>query len=107
MTTVSSTTAQDYQYPLDSIATSLVMTGLQSGSEIRIYRSSDGFELGGTESSGTSFTYNYTWEQDVNVDVVIHHINYEYIKIPNLTLISSGISIPVQQKQDRWYNNPA
>lgn len=105
--TNSNSTSRAYQYPLDSVATSLKMTGLKTNSEIRIYRSSDGLELGGIENSGTSFTYNYTWTEDVDVDIVILNLYYDYIRMAGLTLTDSGLTIPVQQQIDRNFSNPA
>jgi hypothetical protein len=65
MTTVSTTTAQDFQYPLDQITT--VFSGNTSlvGAEVRIYdldnmpTGSLGTELSGVESNASS-TYSYT-----------------------------------------------
>lgn len=104
--TNSNSTAQALQYPLDIISTSLKLTGLQLNTEIRIYRVSDGVELAGIENSSTSFTYNYDWVSDVNINIVIHNVDYNYIYIPNITLTSSGLDIPIQQTVDRWYSNP-
>lgn len=94
-----------YLYPLDSLEASLTLVGLQSGSEVRIYRASDNVELAGIESSGTSYTYNYTWTEDINVNIIIHHISYEYTRYDNYTLTSSDSSIPVMQRFDRNYSN--
>lgn len=82
------------------------LSGLQPNSEVRIYRTSDMVELAGVEDSGTSFGYNYTWTADVNVIVMIHHINYLTLRIPAV-LTSSDTTIPIQQIFDRNYNNPA
>jgi hypothetical protein len=59
MTTVSSTTAQDYQYPLD-VAT-VQATSLVSGSRVKATKASDGAVLySGAESGGSvSFTTEY------------------------------------------------
>lgn len=105
--TTNTTASRANQYPLDSIQASLALSGLQANSEVRIYRSSDGLELGGIENSSTSYSYDYVWETNVNVDVIIHHVSYEYIRLPGITLTSSGVSIPVQQRQDRNYSNPS
>lgn len=88
-------------------APTLSFTGLQPGTEVRVFRTSDGVELAGTESSGTSFSYNYEWDgADLQVDIVLHHINYLPIRYAGQYLGSGGLSIPVQQTFDRNYTNP-
>lgn len=105
--TDSTLTAQtDNLYPLDSIAASLLLTGLKENSEVRVFRTSDDVELAGVEDSGTSFSYNYEWTgTDTNVYVVIHALGWLPIRYEGLVLDSSGIEIPVQQTIDRQYQN--
>lgn len=93
-------------YPLDAIQTNLKLVDLQPNSEIRIYRVSDGVELIGTENSSDVFTYDYIWMEDVDVNIIIHHVNYEYLRYDNFTLISNGGLIPVVQRYDRNFSNP-
>ncbi len=65
ITTVSTTTAQDYQYPLDQITTTFSANTSLVGAEVRIYdldntpTGSLGTELSGSESNASS-TYSYT-----------------------------------------------
>lgn len=65
MTTVSTTTAQDYQYPLDTVNLTVTSNTSLVGAEVRIYdldntpTGSLGTELSGVESCGTT-TYTYT-----------------------------------------------
>lgn len=84
----------------------LTLTGLIADSEIRIFRVSDNVELGGTESSLTTFEHNYNYVSDVVVDIIIMHLNYDYLRISSITLGANGLTIPVQQRVDRVYNNP-
>lgn len=80
--TYSSASAQGSNlYILDKIEASLSLTGLQPNSEIRIYRASDGLELGFVENSTTSFVYNYTWTENVIVNIIVHNVNYEYLRL--------------------------
>ena len=88
-------------------APTLSFTGLQPGTEVRVFRTSDGVELAGTESSGTSFSYPYEWDgADLQVDIVLHHVSYLPIRFSGQYLGSGGLSIPVQQSLDRQYENP-
>ena len=88
-------------------APTLSFTGLKPGTEVRVYRTSDGVELAGVESSGTSFSYNYDWDGvDLQVDIVLHHVSYLPIRFSGQYLGSGGLSVPVQQTFDRTYSNP-
>ena len=84
---------------------SYTLTNLVSGSEVRIFKVSDGSELAGTESSGTSFNYDYTYVSDVDVYVIIQKTNYEWLRI-NDTLVSTSKSQKVLQRTDLNYVNP-
>lgn len=84
----------------------LTLTGLQTDSEVRVYRTADNVELGGVENSGTSFTLNYNYEEDTEVYIVIHHLQYRYLRITNVLLTDVNAVIPVQQQFDRVYQNP-
>lgn len=100
MTTVSTTTAQDYQYPLDVI--NLTLTGLVAGSDIVV-------TVAGTETervnvdtnSGT--TYNYVYETPEAVDIGVFLAGYVPFYIRNYSLASSDGSLPVAQIADRNY----
>lgn len=95
------------QYPLESIATSLSLTNLVTGTEIRVFKTSDDSELGGIENSETDFTYNYIWEgTDINAYIVIHSLGYVPIRYTNQVLGRNGLILPIQQQIDRVYENP-
>lgn len=94
-------------YPIDTTFAYLTLTGLISGSEIRVYQSGSGTELAGVENSGTTFSYGYTWSgTDYVVSIVIVNVTYEYLRYDNITLGSGGLTIPIQQRFDRNYKNP-
>jgi hypothetical protein len=103
--TVSTLAAQTNNlYPLD-VAT-VELTGLIVGSEIRAYlgtNPSTAVEIGGIETSGTtfSFTQNNTGSSGY---IVVFNLGYQAIKIP-ITYPSTDISIPIQQVIDRVYLN--
>jgi hypothetical protein len=83
----------------------LKLSGLQSGSEVRIYDIDTGNEIGGKESTGTSFTYSYTWSGDINASVVVFHTQYNPIYFSQ-TLTSADADLPISQIYDRTYKNP-
>jgi hypothetical protein len=87
----------EVSYPL---SVSFELTGLVPNSEVRIYRDSDMTEIAGIENSTTTFSYVYEYSSDIDVYVVVHNVDYEYINI-NTTLGSSPTSIPIQQQFDR------
>jgi hypothetical protein len=102
----STASAQQNQYPLPGIP--LEITGLVSGSEVRIYVGTDpltAIELDGVESSNTTFstTHNNAGEDGY---IVIFSTGYVPIRIP-ITFSSSPVSIPIQQNIDRVFDNPA
>jgi hypothetical protein len=87
----------------------LTLTGIVSGSEVRILSSSvtsQVEELAGTDESGTTFAYNYTFSSGDTIDIVVLHIDYEYLRISNFELASTNASLPIQQNTDRVYRNP-
>lgn len=86
-------------------AKALTLNGLQSNSEVRIYRTSDDVELYGEENSGTSVTYSYNYTGDTPVYIHIHHVSYVFLRV-ELTLTSEGSTVPIQQRFDRTYSNP-
>jgi uncharacterized membrane protein len=103
--TVTDSTAQTVQYPLDVVPASLTITNLQPNSEVRVYRLSDDVEIAGIENTGTSFQYNYSWSgSDTDVYIRIHHLNYQWLSY-TVTLGQDGITIPVVQITDRQYEN--
>lgn len=106
--TVAFMTANDgTQYTPPSQYT-FTLTGLKPNSEVRIYTdTATPVEIGGTENSSTSFTYNFQYRgSDVDIYVVVHHVDYEYIRINNLTLSNSNQSVPISQRPDRNFLNP-
>lgn len=106
--TVSTTAAQrDNLYPL-STAT-LGFTGLQTGSEVRVYAGTDpatSVEIGGIEStSGSTFSFSHSYGGNDGY-IMIFALGYQPIYIP-YTFKSVDDSILIQQVIDRNYTNPA
>ncbi len=82
------------------------LTGLNIGSEVRVFRTSDSDEIVGNESvSSSTFLEQYDYYDDVNVYIVIMSLGFKPITFYNQTLGIEGLTIPVQQEIDRNYLN--
>src|SRR5574343_148295 len=90
------------------VTVDLVLTGLASGSEVKVFLHNTTTELATNTipNTDTSFTWSYVYTASYYVDIVIMHLNYNYYRIDNLLLTSTGSTIPVQQILDRNYSNP-
>ncbi len=85
----------------------LTLTNIVIGSEVRIYLAGTTTELTGIESEDDgTFEYTYNYTGDFDVDIVIHHIEYVYYRLENITMGADNSSIPIVQQKDRWYSNP-
>jgi len=93
----------DYIPPASATMT---ITGLKTGSEVRILLAGTNTELDGVESSTTSFGHGYTTPAG-NVDIVILHEDWQYLFLDNIARPSSNSSLPVQQITDRINEDPA
>lgn len=98
-----------FALPTDPIGTtSVTFTGVNAGSEIRVYLP-DTTELAGVESCANNqvLMWNVYASGSANntVRIVIIHPDY---KIKEFTYLSQtgNQSIPVQQEPDKWYSNP-
>ena len=85
--------------------TDFELTNLIAGSEVRICEAGTQTELAGTESSGTTFTYQYNYVSDQDIDYIVMHNDYEVVRRRD-TLTNQDKSIRVEQETDRVYNNP-
>ena len=88
------------------IAVILTLTGLPTGSDVRILEAGTQNVLGETDNSGTTFDYSYNYGEYPNVDIVVLHLDYEYFRLENYTPGSTNASLPIPLKEDRWYSNP-
>jgi hypothetical protein len=83
------------------------LTGLVNNTEVGIYDSTTYAELFHQEdSTGGTVLYQYNYVADQTVDIVVHNIEYEHIRIFNYNLGGTDASIPIQQRRDRNYLNP-
>lgn len=93
-------------FTVEDVTLTLELTGLVAGSEVRVLLAGTETELAGIETSGTTFTWDYVYSAGYYVDIIVHSLSYEYLRLPNVLLTSTGVSIPIQQRIDRNYVNP-
>ena len=86
------------------VSYNFTVTDIIAGSEVRIFRDSDGVELAGVESSGTSFVYSHPGG-DVAVTLRIISLTH---KIRNIAIIlpDEASAEPANQQPDPDYINP-
>ncbi|MGV0961844.1 MAG: hypothetical protein ACOYB1_18620 [Limnohabitans sp.] len=100
MTTVSTTTAQDYLYPLD--VNTVTFTGLPSGCDAVVLTAGTTSILDQQDSmAGTSYSFTYSGAQSVDVGFI--KPGYVPFYIRNLSLTTTDASIPVSLAADRNY----
>jgi hypothetical protein len=80
-------------------------------SEVEVYYenttvSGEIVEFDGTESCSSTFQYLYNYSAGTYVDIVVHHLDYQYLRMNNYELPSSDTSLPISQVIDRNYKNP-
>ena len=85
----------------------LTLTGLIDDSEIRIYSHGTTTELDGVEECDATFAFVYEYAASTYVDIVVHCTTYEYYRVENYLLQNTSTSLPIMQKLDRVYSNPA
>jgi hypothetical protein len=93
------------QYPLDT--NTYTITGLIAGSEVRAYVGTDpstAVELGGIETSGTSFAFEHS-SGGLNGYIVVMNNDYEPLFVP-VSYTSTDQELLVQPRFDRNYENP-
>lgn len=84
-------------------SSTLTLTGLINGSEIRVYQNGTTTEVAGIESTSSS-----TFATAVNVsavDIVIHNLGYIHQRIVNVDT-STDRNLPIEYQIDRQYLNP-
>jgi hypothetical protein len=80
----------------------LTLTGLIPNTEIVVLEHDTQTVLDRIENSGTTFAFDYFYPTGYNIDIVIHNVEYVYIKLKNLSLPENNSSLPIQQVRDRW-----
>ena len=100
----SSVASRQFQYDLETVT--ITLTGLKTGSEIRVYTDNSGDNdvlLDGIESSSTSFSFTVPINTVINI--MIHHLNYLRADLWQYNSGTTNSSIPIQQFIDRNYSN--
>jgi hypothetical protein len=85
----------------------VTLTGLiaSPATEVRVYETGTTIEIDGVESEVTgSFTFSASASQVV--DIVVHNVEYEHLRIEGFTVPTIDTSIPITQFFDRVYENP-
>lgn len=85
----------------------ITLTGLKTGSEVRVYTDNAGDNdavVDGVESSGTSFAFSVPASTTINI--MINHLNYLPADIWQLSSGTADATIPISQFTDRQYLNP-
>lgn len=107
ITTVTTLAAQTANlYDLDS--NTLTFTGLVAGSEVRCYTGTDpatAVEIGGTESSGTSFSFTHSAGGTAGF-IRVFALGYQPFNYDPYTYAAADTTLLVQQVVDRNYVNP-
>lgn len=85
-----------------SLSNSLTLTGLEAGTEVRVYDAGTTTELAGIESTSGSFNTSVSVS---SVDIVIFNLNFIPIRLTGVDT-STDRTIPIQQQEDRQYENP-
>jgi hypothetical protein len=98
LTTVSTTTAQDFQYPLDTF--NLTLSGLITGSDVVILSAGTDTVLNQIDQNVGS-TWIHTYETPTNVDIFVSKAGYVPFYIRNYSLQSANASLPIAQTIDR------
>ena len=83
------------------------LTGLMNGSEVTYVKVSDQSVVFHVESvTGNQTDYPYNYGGDVEVDILIMHLNYKPIAIEGVILKNADADIPIVQMEDPDYLNP-
>ncbi len=98
--------AQENLYPLVSNPRTYTFTGLETGTEVVLFNSSN-VEIDREVISGTTYTYNYTFTGSSSTGnyALIWKDDKLPIKFTNITLGDVDQSIPITQSDDLVYTN--
>lgn len=102
LTTVSTTTAQDYQYPLDTY--NLTLSGIIAGSDVVILGAGTETVLTQVDQNNSS-TWIYNYENAVPIDIFVSKAGYVPFYIRNYNLGYSDALLPIAQTYDRNFIN--
>lgn len=98
--TISTSTAQAYQYPLDVYT--LTLTGLQTGSDVVVLNAGTSTERVNVDNNSGS-SYNFSYYSLGNIDIGLFKAGYKPFYIRNYPLTASAVSLPCVQVPDSAY----
>lgn len=82
----------------------LTLTGLTNPTEVRVFEAGTEIEVAGQEDVTTG---TFSASVQVNaVDIVIHSLNEQYQRLLNVDTSNGDVTLPIQQRQDRQFDNP-
>lgn len=88
----------------------VTLTGMKDNTEVRVYSAGTTTELAGIENATSGTTddrsFAFSLSAGTNTDIVVHNVDYEYIRLESFEIPASDSSLPIQQRFDRNYNNP-
>ena len=102
---VTTNTGPNITINIPVIYTGISFTGLQSGSQVRIYTTGTTSYVANNDSTGTSYDWNPEYVSDQIVDYTIYKANYVPIRVTGVTLGNTITNVAVQQKVDRAYQS--
>ena len=91
---------------------SVALTNMNPFTEVRVYRAGTNppVEIAGIENitAGSPVSSSFTFSDQAGniVDIAIHNLQYEHIRLANFTIPSSNTTVPISQQLDRNYSNP-
>jgi len=102
--TFSNSTTRAYQYPLDPVSATYSFSGLETGSEVVLFDSTN-TELKREVISGTTFEYDYEWTgTDSTGNYALIWKNNKFpIKFTGITLGNTDVDVPIAQQDDLIY----
>jgi hypothetical protein len=95
-------------------AVNWTFTGIVSGSELRIQTArganpsgAELFHVETTDGEDIEWTFNFAdFGAGYKVDIIVHSVTYQYLRLDNITLPDADSTLPIQQSFDRNYANP-
>jgi len=100
----SDATTRAQQYPLDPVDATFSFSGLEVGTEVVLFDSTD-TELKREVIAGTTFEYDYTWtgtDSTGNYALIWKDDKFP-IKFTGITLGNTNIDVPIAQQEDLVY----
>ena len=88
----------------DGTEVTYTLINLIADSEVRIYKTSDFTALSGAESSSTTFSYPYVHISDIDITIIVFHLDYVDERFTD-TLTADSKTVSIRQRTDRVFDN--